>query len=126
MAPARTHEESKKVVCFLCMKIANRDLTDHFKQKILEVLQVSIYFSDTRVPSGICFGYHVVLWKASKGEKVNLPYLFNFKDVKPTKTTRESNFCECLICETARVKGWSKSPISSSDISSSKSSGGSK
>ena len=38
MAPARTHEESQKVVCFLCMKKANREFTDTFKQKTLEVL----------------------------------------------------------------------------------------
>ena len=47
MAPARTHEESRKVVRFLCMKKANKDLTDTFKPKISEVLQVSIDFSDT-------------------------------------------------------------------------------
>ena len=97
------------------MKKANRELTDTFIQTILEVLQVSIDFSDTRVLSGICFGCYTVLWKASKGEKVNFPCLFNFKDIKPTKITRESNYCVCLIYETARVKRWSKSPVFSSE-----------
>ena len=86
---ARTHEERQKVVCFLYIKKAKRELTDTFKQKIFEVLQVSIGFSDTRVPSGVCFGCHTVLWKASKGEKVNLPCLYNSKDIKPTKITEE-------------------------------------
>ena len=87
MAPARTHEKSRKVVCFLFMKISNRKLTDTFKQKILEFLQVSIDFNDTRVPSGFCFGCHTAQWGASKGEKVNLPCLFNFKGIKTTKIT---------------------------------------
>ena len=115
MAPERTHKESQKVVCFLCMKNTNRELTDTFKQKILEVHQVLIDFSDTRVPSGICFGYHTALWKVSNGEKVNLPCSFNYKVIKTTKITQESNFCECLICKTERVKGWSKIPVSSSE-----------
>ena len=66
-------KKAKKVFCFLCMKKANRDLTDTFKQKISEDLQVSTDFSDTRVPFEICFGCHTELWEASKGEKVNLP-----------------------------------------------------
>ena len=41
--------------------------------------------------------------------------MFNFKGIKPTKITPEGHFCECLICETARVKGWSKIPVSSSE-----------
>ena len=53
MAPAKTHEESRKVVSFLCIKKANRELTDTFKQKFLEVLQVSIDFRNTRVPPRI-------------------------------------------------------------------------
>ena len=114
MAPARIYEESRKV-CFLCMKKANRELTDTFKQNTLEVLQVSIDFSDTRVPFEICFGCLTALWKASKGEKLNLPCLFNFKGVKPTKISWETNFCECLICETARVNDRSKIPVPRSE-----------
>ena len=56
MAPARTYEESRKVVCFLCMKKVNRVLTDTFKHNFLEVLQVSNNFSDTRVPFGCLTG----------------------------------------------------------------------
>ena len=104
MAPARTYKESRKAVCSLCVKKANREFTDTFKQKILEVLQVSINFSDTRVSSRICFGCYTALWKASKGEKENFPCLFNFEDIKLTKVTQERNFCECLICEAARKK----------------------
>ena len=71
----RTHEESQKFICFLCMKKPNRELTETFKLKILEVLQVSIDFSDTKVPSGNCFGCYTALWKTSKGEKVNLLFV---------------------------------------------------
>ena len=112
----------------------NRELTDTFKQKILEVLQVSIDFSNNKInwlpysqsKSQTAFeAFHSAAWqpkqipdRSNNNKKIiiiNLPFLFNFKDITPTKITWESNFCECLICETARVKGFSKSPVSSSE-----------
>ena len=98
MASARDHEQNRKPVCVLCLKKANRKLSDLNKEKINSVLQTSIHFYDSRVPTGIYESCMSTLRRASEGQKENFSPLFDFMKITLTITTRESSTCECFIC----------------------------
>ena len=65
MPPARSHDENRKFVCFLCLKKVGRELTAFTKQKAVEVLKKEIDINDSRVPLGICYGCNTLLRKVS-------------------------------------------------------------
>ena len=58
---AKTHEDNRKTVCFLCMNKANRQLTDFMIKRSQEILGQRINFEDQRVPIGICENCRVSL-----------------------------------------------------------------
>ena len=58
---ARTHEDCRKTVCFLCMRKCDRELTDFMIALVLKLVKSDLKFEDERVPRGICNTCHILL-----------------------------------------------------------------
>ena len=100
---AKTHEDNRKTVCFLCMNKANRQLTDFMIKRSQEILGQRTNFEDQRVPIGICENCRVSLRRKDEGRDVQLPSLPDYQNIKIRPATRESA-CDCLICSVGKAK----------------------
>ncbi|XP_047125707.1 uncharacterized protein LOC124807639 isoform X2 [Hydra vulgaris] len=107
---ARNHDENRKVVCLLCLKKANRQLTTFLHEKIQQVYRQQINFEDVRVPQGLCKTSRTALRKRYEGHPGELPALFDFETIIVKPLTR-GNPCECLICCIGWLKLTEKHPL---------------
>jgi hypothetical protein len=115
---AKTHEECRKTVSFLCMKKGHRELTDFMIGRILKLVKSDLNFDDERVPRGICNTCRLLLQKRDSGETSNeLPPLFNYFSILIKPNTRTSTTCACLICQTGKCKGFEKHPLGATESS---------
>ena len=100
---ARSHEDNRKVVCFLCFQKCDRQVTTFIIENVEAILDKPIDFSDSRVPKGICENCKVKLRKKDTGQTVISPPVFNYKSILVRPVTREQNY-NCLICKVGRLK----------------------
>ena len=109
---ARTHENCRKTVCFLCMGKWHRELTDFMIARVLKLVKSDLKFEDERVPRGICNTCRILLQKRDNGDlKSPLPPLYNFDSIVIKPLTRTANRCECLICQISRLNLNQQHPI---------------
>ena len=85
---ARNHDENRKVVCLVCLKKANENLTMFLEEKIQIVYGQEIKFDDTRVPQGICETCRTTLKKRYEDHQVELPQFYQFERINVKTPTR--------------------------------------
>ncbi|XP_065673024.1 uncharacterized protein LOC136090361 [Hydra vulgaris] len=109
---AKTHEECRKSVCFLCMRKGDRELNDFIIGRIHKLLKTDIDFADERVPQAICNACRTLLQKRDAGDmSVSLPAIYNFSAIIVKPLTRTSGPCDCLICQITKLKLNQKHPL---------------
>lgn len=102
---AKTHDDCRKTVCFLCMRKCERELTDFLIGKIKKLVKSDIDFNDPRVPRALCSNCSLLLRRKDSGDQnVTLPALFSFSSIVVKPQTRSSSSCECLICKIGKLK----------------------
>ena len=65
---AKTHDDCRKTVCFLCMRKCSRQVTSFIEGRVQTILATEIDFTDSRVSQGICEPCRVTFRKKSDGE----------------------------------------------------------
>ena len=109
---ARTQEDFRKTVCFLCMRKCDRELTDFMIARVLKLVKSDLKFEDERVPRGVCNTCRILLQKRDNGDLNSpLPPLYNFYSIVIKPLTRTANRCECLICQISRLNLNQQHPI---------------
>ena len=103
---ARNHDISRKVVCILCLRKCNGNLTPVVIKRLHDHVQKDLDFQDQRIPEGICNSCRVNLLAVSEGGSAKqLPKLYDFTSIVLPKFLRSSPIsCNCLICRIARKK----------------------
>ena len=107
---AKTHEESKKTVFFLCLGKTSRFLTSFMTEKMQQILKQPIDFNDPKVPTGMCERCHSNLRRVEEGKLQTQLQLFDFSNIKVRRVTRDS-VCDCLICSVGKAKHNSPHPV---------------
>ena len=107
---ARSHDENRKVVCIMCLRKGNRELTPFLVSKIQNNYKEQFNFDDPRIPQGLCDPCRLALGKCDQGQKVVLPKLFQFETIDIKVHTRGQD-CDCLICDIGRLKLTEKHPL---------------
>uniref|UniRef100_A0A1I8I211 RING-type domain-containing protein n=1 Tax=Macrostomum lignano TaxID=282301 RepID=A0A1I8I211_9PLAT len=61
---------------------------------------------DNRVPKAICGTCRFALQQLEKGQRADVPPMYDFRDVQPLPVTRSvgQDGCDCKICSTARCR----------------------
>lgn len=105
-----THDENRKKVCIKCFQKAKYQVTDIVLARIRNFFISTYDIGDQTLPCGICGKCRADLIDISNGRKPSeiLPPPYNFSEINPhIMITRSDPFpyCECQICETARLSG---------------------
>ncbi len=114
----RTHDENRKLICILCCNKIKLNkaiqINESIAASIRKYINENFLAQDPHYPSSICQGCRQKLYRLSKGQKVNLPSIYDFKaeTIRP-QNTRSQHMCECFICEKSRDRKCIKSKAKS-------------
>ena len=86
---AKTHEECRTLVCIICMKKGDQELSKTYK--------VKNNFNFKRVPLATCVSCRSNLSKLCDGKTKVVSQLYNFETIAIKVLTRFSTVCKCLI-----------------------------
>ncbi|XP_065683561.1 uncharacterized protein LOC136096352 [Hydra vulgaris] len=109
---SKDHNQCRQVVCTLCMKKSDREISEYFISEIKRLISGNINFDDERVPRGICVTCRFLLRKLASGdEEVSIPQLYDFESILIKPPTRQTTKCDCIICQISKTKGKGKHPF---------------
>ena len=74
---ARSYEDNRKIVCFLCFQKCDRQVTTFIIKKNQTIVDTPISFPDFRVPKEICENCRVKLSKKDTTQADSLPSAFS-------------------------------------------------
>ena len=94
---AKSLEDWRKTVCFLCLKKCDQQVTHFMKQRMNKYFHQKVVFNDKRDPLGICNSCKSELQKRDNGQKEGeLLKLFDFQTIR---IKRRSSDCNCTSCQ---------------------------
>ena len=97
----QTQQDSRKTVCFFCLKKCDQQVTKFMKYRINKLFQQEVDFNDERISVRICNSCRSELQKRVNGQKEG--EILNLFDFQTMRIKRRSIDCNCMICHVRKL-----------------------